>query len=81
MDLPVAARPLMNGFDPQQNSPTCSICIIPSLIVTSFPFRSLYLTNPYLSILVQILIAAVGVYVFFLLTRIYQPLTILSGGR
>jgi len=51
------------------------------VIVITYPFMSLYISNPFLSILVQIGIAATGVYVLFLLTKVYKPLTILSGGR
>ena len=51
------------------------------VIVTTFPLLALFITNPYVSVTVQILTALAACFVIYLLTSKFNKLKILSGGR
>ncbi|MDR1653873.1 MAG: acyltransferase family protein [Prevotellaceae bacterium] len=51
------------------------------VIVTTFPLLALYVINPYLSVILQITVAIFACFVIYLLTRKFEKLKILSGGR
>lgn len=51
------------------------------IIVTTFPLLALFITNPHVSVFVQILTALFACFVIYLLTRKFNKLKILSGGR
>lgn len=51
------------------------------IIVISYPILTLFIENPIIKIAAQIIITLLFVYVFFLITKKYKFLKILSGGR
>lgn len=51
------------------------------VLVISFPIISRFVANQYLSLLLQITTAVLSVYGLYLITRKYEKLRILSGGR
>lgn len=51
------------------------------VIVISYPLLSMYLNDPLLKILAQIALAIGAVYVLYLITKRFEFLKILSGGR
>lgn len=51
------------------------------IIVISYPILSHYIESPLLKIITQIIIALVAVYMLFLITKKYEFLKIISGGR
>lgn len=51
------------------------------IIVITFPLINIFIDNPLLKILVQIIIAIASIYVLFLITKKIKFLKILSGGR
>lgn len=51
------------------------------IIVISYPLLSLFIENPIIKIIAQITTALVFVFVFFMITKKFNFLKILSGGR
>lgn len=51
------------------------------IIVVSYPILTLFIENPVLKIIAQIITALLSVYVLFLITKKYNCLKILTGGR
>ena len=51
------------------------------IMVISYPIINLLVDDPILNIVTQIALAIVVVFLLFLITKKYEPLKILSGGR
>lgn len=51
------------------------------IIVISYPFLSTLTADPFLQIVLQILISFIGVYGMYLITKRFEFLKVLSGGR
>ena len=51
------------------------------IIVISYPILSTFIENPILKIAAQILISLIFIYLFFLISKKFKFLKILSGGR
>lgn len=51
------------------------------IIVITYPIVNTYIDSPILKILTQIILAVVSIYILFLVTKKYEYLKVLSGGR
>lgn len=51
------------------------------IIVVSYPILKNFIHNPLINIIAQIIISVTSIYIFFLITKKYDFLKILSGGR